>query len=186
LSEVSLPASRQGGHRLQVKVLDLGTGSGCIAITLAKQFPAADILACDISEAALEVASLNAGLHGVKIEFKKSDLFAACNLISDTCDLIVSNPPYIASGDFKDLQPEISYEPPVALNAGEDGLDLYRRIIKEAPPYLKSRGFLLMELGFAQAGPVKKIFHRKNNFKIIETVRDYNNIERVIVAQKEG
>ena len=118
------------------KVLDLGTGSGCIAIALAKEFPGAEFLACDISKEALKVAAQNALLQGVNIDFKEGDLFEACDLQDEAFDLIVSNPPYIATGDFPSLQPEIGYEPRIALDGGEDGLAFYRRIIAGAGRYL--------------------------------------------------
>jgi release factor glutamine methyltransferase len=97
--------------------------------------------------------------------------------------MIISNPPYIASAEIDDLQPEISYEPRIALDGGRDGLDFYRRIIAESPKYLKEGGYLIMEIGFGQKDRIKNIFQKSENFEIIEVVRDYSSIERVIVAK---
>ena len=169
-----------------LNILDLGTGSGCIAVSLAKHLPQCQIDALDISAGALAVARENAKLNQVKVNFIQSDLFHNAKLGSAAYDIIVSNPPYVASQDLKQLQVEISYEPPGALDAGKDGLDFYKRIINESPKYLKPEGLLILEIGFRQGSSIEKIFQNAGVFKIIEVIPDYNNIERVIVAKKYG
>lgn len=166
-----------------VKLLDIGTGSGNIAVSLAKFLPRARIYATEISKQALEVAKDNAKSNNVEINFIQSDLFNNYELRTNNYELIISNPPYIATSEIELLQPEIRYEPRIALDGDKDGLDFFRRIIKEAPKYLKENGFLIMEMGFNQAESVKNIFQNSPGFEIIEVVKDYNNIERVIVAQ---
>jgi release factor glutamine methyltransferase len=182
------------------KILDLGTGSGCIAISLAKHLPHLHIDASDISDKALRVAKENAGLNGVKINFIQSDLFtpleaghrrcptAACGSLPLTgftsYDIIISNPPYIAAPQIRKLQPEIGFEPEVALNGGIDGLDFYRRLILSASNYLKKNGLLILEIGFDQSKELAALFKSRPGFEIIKIIKDYNNIDRIIVARK--
>lgn len=163
------------------KILDLGTGSGCIAVSIAKLVPQASIAACDISEEVLQLAQENALLHNVNIKFLLSDLFT--RLGKEKFDLIISNPPYISTNEFCSLAKEISFEPALALKAGIDGLDFYRRIIKQAAAYLNNNGLLIFEVGINQSLPVKKIL-RDEKFSDIKIIKDYNNIERVIISRK--
>jgi len=166
-----------------LKILDLATGSGCIAVSLAKYLDnLAKIYAVDICPQALAVAKLNACLHQVKVGFLRSDLLQG--LKYGSFDIIVSNPPYISAEDIDKLPVEISYEPRRALWGGRDGLRFFRRIIREAPFYLNTTGYLLMEIGFGQLNSIKNIFKKIKNLRIIDTVKDYNNIDRIIVAQK--
>jgi release factor glutamine methyltransferase len=167
------------------KILDLGTGSGCIAVSLARFLPNAEITATDISSRALKIAAANAASNNVKIDFLCSDLFGALDAVRQKYDIIVSNPPYVASGEIGKLQQELRHEPLIALDGGEDGLEFYSRIIKDAPDYLEAGGSLVMEIGFDQAGRIENIFKRSKKFKAIEIIKDYNNIERVIVARRE-
>jgi release factor glutamine methyltransferase len=167
-----------------LKVLDLGTGSGCIAVSLAKRLPLASIDALDISAEALKLARENARTHKVIINFMRSDLFNTPRILSSSYQLIISNPPYIPAGEISSLQPEVRYEPRLALEAGLDGLDFYRRIIKDSPAYLGKGGYLALELGFGQHPAVQEIFELYPEFEIIEVVRDYSGIERVMVARK--
>lgn len=175
------------GYKSQVtskRILDVGTGCGCVAISLAKLLSNVNIMATDISKKALRVATFNANLHKVQINFVQSDLFT-CYLLRATCyNIIVSNPPYIPTEEIDDLQPEIRHEPRIALDGGKDGFDFYRRIIKESPHYLKKGGFLIMEIGYNQRKDIENIFRKQKIFAIIGVIKDYNNIERVIVAQK--
>lgn len=166
-------------------ILELGTGSGCIAISLAKFLPQVKITAVDISSDALSAAKENALLNGVeeRINFVQSDLFGSPELSGRSYGLIVSNPPYIPAKDIKGLQREISYEPRIALDGGSDGLDFYRRIIAEAPQFLKNDGLLIIEMGYNQFSEIKNIFEKTGNFEIIEVVKDYNSIDRVITGQ---
>lgn len=164
-------------------VLDVGTGSGCIAVTITKEMPGASVTASDISDKALETAEDNAREHGVygKIEFVLGD---ALKPFSDAAfDLIVSNPPYIAEEDLCALEPEVrDYEPRAALISGPDGLDVIMDIISEAPRALKDGGFCIIEIGEGQADRVKDLFNKKG-FTEIRTIKDLNGIERVVSAK---
>jgi release factor glutamine methyltransferase len=173
-----------GCQASSLNILEVGTGSGCIAISLAKFILNAEVTAVDISAEALMVAAENARLNRVKINFIQSDLFNSCGLQPRTCDLIVSNPPYVRTEEIKHLQPEIGYEPAIALDGGEDGLDFYGRIISGSAPYLKKGGFLIMEIGIGQKGALENIFQRYEGFKIAEFIKDYNGIYRIAVARK--
>ncbi len=166
-----------------LKILDIGAGSGCIAISLAKLLPHANITAIDISEKAIRIAQQNTTLNNVKINFFLSDLFSNYELQTMNYELIVANPPYIPTAEIETLQPEIKYEPRIALDGGKDGLDFYRRIISDSLHYLKEGGFLIMEMGFNQKDHIKNIFQKSANYKIIEVIKDHNNIDRVIVAK---
>lgn len=168
-----------------VDILEIGTGSGCIAVSLAKFLPEGKIVATDISETALAIARENAELNNVadRVKFIQSDLFSACGLQPAACELIVSNPPYIPKAEIKKLQPEIKYEPSIALDGGKDGLDFYRRIIEESPRFLKKAGFLILEMGFDQCESIKRMFKLSGKFEVKEVIKDYNNIQRVIVAR---
>lgn len=165
-------------------ILDMGTGSGCIAVSLAKFIPGLIITSIDISEKAIEVARQNALLNNVKINFLVSDLFSNAELRTMHYELIISNPPYVATEEIKSLQPEIVYEPYIALNGGRDGLDFYRRIADSAFTYLEEGGLLVMEMGFGQNEQIENIFQKSKKFEIISTVKDYNNIDRIIVMQR--
>jgi release factor glutamine methyltransferase len=187
------------------KILDVGTGSGCIAINLAKFLRDAKIYATDISKEALEIAKKNALLNNVEISFFRGNLFTSypeCCYSKKLCfgipkrhkdirdepgarsyELIISNPPYIPTAEIENLGPELSYEPRIALDGGEDGLDFYRRLIKESSTYLKRNGFLILEIGFNQCSAIKKLFNSVGKFEIIEVVKDYNSIDRIIVAR---
>lgn len=167
----------------QLNILDLGTGSGCIAISLAKLIPDAKISASDISRQALKIAGLNAKLNNVNINFLQGNLFGAYGLKLKTFDLIVSNPPYIASSEIKKLQPEVQREPLIALDAGKDGLYFYKRISRQARKYLRNEGFLILEIGINQKDAVEKNLQNSGYFEIIEVIKDYNEIDRVIVAK---
>ncbi len=169
----------------KMRILDIGTGSGCIAVSLAKFIPQAFIDAVDISFDALEVAKINAGLNGVKdkIEFIKSNLFDNDIIRQGNYDIIISNPPYIATREINGLDKEVKSQPGLALDGGYDGLDFYHRIIKDAPNYLKAKGFLIMEIGFKQRLKVENIMSKKQKIKLLKVVKDYGDIERVLVAQ---
>jgi len=164
------------------RALDLGTGSGCIAVALFKNLADLEIDASDISDKALAVARQNSGLNGSRINFIKSDLFG--DLKYSDYGIIISNPPYIPRAEIKKLQPELQFEPEIALSGGNDGLDFYRRIILGASDYLKENGLLIMEIGFGQKKDLELIFERSKSIKVVRIVKDYNNIERVIVARK--
>lgn len=157
-------------------VLDLGTGSGCIAITLALERPAAHVTAVDRSAQALAVARRNAGALGAQVEFLASDWFAA--LAGRRYDLIVGNPPYIATADPHLARGDVRFEPLSALAAGSDGLDDLRRLIGTARVHLKPGGVLLLEHGYDQAEAVRSLLH-ENGFRHPESWTDLAGIPRV-------
>jgi release factor glutamine methyltransferase len=164
------------------RVLDIGTGSGAIAIALAANAPGAKIIATDISKEALEVARRNAIRHrcGDRIEFRAADLFPNDD---SRFDLIVSNPPYVAADDLETLEPEIRlHEPRLALVFGADGLDMSRRIATTSRMRLDSDGAVMVEIGAGQATAVEALF-RRAGFSNIDAVRDLARLERVISAR---
>ncbi|MGE5307826.1 MAG: peptide chain release factor N(5)-glutamine methyltransferase [Deltaproteobacteria bacterium] len=165
-------------------ILDIGTGSGCIAVSLAKSLPSAKIIAVDLSPEALAVAVENARRNkvGGRIDFIRADV-AGENALPE-CAMVVSNPPYVRSEEIDGLQAEVRREPRTALDGGEDGLDCYRAIARRASGCLKKGGFLLLEIGAGQAAGVKAILTARGMFVIREIVRDYASIERVVVAQR--
>lgn len=164
--------------------LDFGTGSGCLAVMLAKKCPLAEIHALDISAEAIEVARENAKRHGVeeRIQFHHANGFAAFPN-EKQFELIVSNPPYIPSGEIATLEPEVrDHDPRSALDGGADGLDFYRTLAREAQSYLTGSGRLMLEFGEGQAESIKKIFEEQK--WIVEAIeRDYNQRERILVAR---
>jgi release factor glutamine methyltransferase len=168
-----------------LEVLELGTGCGCIAVTLALLAKNISLTATDISGDALSVARENAFINKAssRINFIQSDLFYLCNR---AYDVIISNPPYVASWAIDSLQPEVRREPRIALDAGEDGLLFFRRIIQESPHYMARDGLLILEIGFGQLEPIRNLFATARDFEIIHVVTDFNLIERVIVAKRIG
>lgn len=164
----------QGG----VNILDLCTGSGCIAIALAKRFPLAIVCGIDKSRDAIVYAVRNAVENKAgNVQFLQGDLFEPVRNMKFDC--IVSNPPYVRRAEITNLQREIrDYEPIEALDGGEDGLDFYRRIFKEAPMFLKENGLLIMELGVNQSGDIKELVEGAG-FKEVEFIKDYAGIERI-------
>lgn len=171
----------------EVTVLDLCTGSGCIAVSIAKELTLDRVYAIDVSEGALRIAQENAKRIGVwdKITFLSGDLFNALEGIGleGAIDLIVSNPPYVSRAEMNTLQPEImDYEPALALYGGEDGLDFYSRIIHDSPRYLSPEGALIMELGYGKAEGVRHLLEEEKVFAGIEIIKDLAGIDRVIKA----
>jgi release factor glutamine methyltransferase len=158
------------------KVLDLGTGSGIVAISLALECPAAQVTAVDISSAAISVARNNAGRLGAKVDFCQSDWFE--NLATDKFDLIVSNPPYVADGDPHLLLNGLPFEPRLALTDGADGLACIRRIVAGATGYLNPGAWLLFEHGYDQAEASRNLLTAAA-FKAAYTHPDLAGIDRV-------
>ena len=167
----------------EMKVLDMCTGSGCIAVALKLMCPDASFTACDISEKALGVAQENARINGADIRFVQGDLFE--NLGKEKYSVIVSNPPYVTTGEYETLSPEVKHhEPEGALVAGEDGLDIYRRLIPAAKEHLTQGGYLLMEIGCAQGMPVRNIME-ETGFKDVKIIKDLAGLDRVACGRSE-
>jgi release factor glutamine methyltransferase len=163
------------------KIADVGTGSGIIAVTLARSRANVEVTALDISPAALEIARRNAEIHGVlkRIPFLESDLLAA--VAEKQFDMVVSNPPYIAETDRETLEPQVrDYEPGLALFGGPTGLEIYQRLIPQAARILRPDGWLLMEIGAGQDMQLKQLLIR---WKRISFVKDLQGIPRVAIAQ---
>ncbi len=163
-----------------MKILDIGTGTGIIAITLAKHIENADITAVDISDAALKLAYENAKLNNVEIKFKKSNIYDS---IDERFDMIVSNPPYISEHERTKLQKELSYEPEIALFSGEDGLDMIREIISKSDYYLNNKGIIIIEIGYDQGEAVSELLIQLG-FTEVEITKDYNDFDRIVSARK--
>jgi release factor glutamine methyltransferase len=166
------------------RVLDVGTGSGALALALKKEYPNADVLAVDLSEDALAVARDNAERLRLEVAFATSDLLSA-TVGQDPFDLIVSNPPYIPGAEIAGLAPEVRCEPQLALDGGPDGLALVRRLIDQAPPALAAGGALAMEIGAGQAGDVARLMSDAG-YVNVATRRDLAGIERVVVGHRPG
>lgn len=159
-------------------ILDIGVGSGCIAVALAKHLPEATVQGVDRSAAALALARRNVERHGVRVTLMEGSLFEP--VAGERFDMIVSNPPYIPTADIETLQPEVrDAEPRGALDGGADGLDLYRLIVSGAPGHLAPGGWLLVEVGISQAPPVVTLFERAG-FGDCFTAQDPNGIDRVV------
>jgi release factor glutamine methyltransferase len=173
-----------GDRARPARIVDVGTGSGCIAIALAKTLPASEILATDASPDALEVAAANAQRHGVEknVRFLRGDLLEA---LPDSwqADAIVSNPPYIASGELAQLPREVKdFEPVRALVAGEDGLEVIRRLVAAAGRFLSSPdGFVALEIGAGQRAAVEQLLVRAG-YRLARVWKDLQGHDRVIVA----
>jgi release factor glutamine methyltransferase len=169
----------------QLEVADLCTGSGNVAVALASERPAARIVATDISRSALDVARLNAARHGVsgQIEFRQADLLDGLDRLFD---LIACNPPYVADGDRRGLQPEVrDHEPDVALYGGADGLHLVERLVGNAASHLRSGGYLLFEFGFGQDERIESLVAGAPGLTLLELKRDLQGIARTAVARRE-
>jgi len=170
-SPFSMPAS--------LKILDLCTGSGCLALALARAFPRSEVIGTDISETALAYAGENARLNGIRnVRFLKGDLFKP--LLGMRFHIIVSNPPYIRKADMGDLQPEVAaWEPRQALDGGDDGLAFYREILPQSKEHLENGGILVVELGQGQSPDVLRILE-KSEIGHFSVICDYAGNERIL------
>jgi release factor glutamine methyltransferase len=171
-------------------ICDLCTGSGCVAVAIAKNFPDAEIIATDISDAALKTAAVNVEKHRLKDRIKLlcGDLFDPImpQLDVDKFDLIVCNPPYTKAAEFESLEKNVkAYEPRIALYAGEDGLDVYRRIIEKVDDFLKTNAALILEIGFAQGRAIKELLEQAGTFAEIKIEKDFHNNDRIAIAKKQ-
>lgn len=165
------------------KILDLCTGSGAIAVSLAKYLPQSEITAIDISNDALKIAKKNAVSNNVEnqITFISSDMFT--NLNEEKFDIIVSNPPYIKTNVIDNLDIQVKNEPHIALDGGKDGLYFYKKIINESYQYLKYKGFLCLEIGFDQKIDVIELIENTNNFDGTYSKKDLYDNDRIIITQ---
>lgn len=188
------PAAAESGREpLGLRVADVGTGSGCLAVTLAAELPTARVVAFDVSRGALEVAARNAARHGVsnRIDFVERDVreglgaqaAAAPDLAPDRFDLIVSNPPYVPTRNLETIAPEVrEHEPSLALFAGEDGLELIDALVSAAAAVLARDGWLVFEIGYGQAEAVRAIVD-SSGFTATRIVPDLQGIPRTVVAR---
>lgn len=168
----------------KLSVLDVGTGSGAIALSIAKELPEADVWASDVSADALETARANASKHGLdnRVRFIESDLFSAFN-DPQLFDAIISNPPYIPKEDYDSLPPEVGqYEPRTALDGGEEGLFFIKRLILEAKEFLKPGGWLLMEMAPFQTEKALDLITQTGFYREHKVIMDYSHKERVLMA----
>ena len=171
-------------------VCDLCTGSGCIAVAIARNYPDCQIIATDISDAALSVAAKNIEKHRLKerIRLLCGDLFDPIvpQLDVEKFDLIVCNPPYVSAAEFEKLGKNVKdYEPKLSLFAGDDGLDIYRRIIERVGTFLKSDAAIMLEIGYNQGQAVKQLLEQASCFGEITIEKDFNNNDRIAIAKKQ-
>lgn len=166
-------------HLKEPKVLDLCTGSGAIAVSIAKYVPNSIIFASDISKQALEIARQNDNEN--KVNFVHSNLFEN---IDGEFNVIVSNPPYIKTSEIQRLSKEVQNEPLLALDGGQDGLLFYREIIKQAHKYLEEQGYLCIEIGEDQKEQVITLINNCNYYKNIQAFKDLSGHDRVIICEK--
>jgi release factor glutamine methyltransferase len=170
-----------------LRIADVGTGSGCIAVALAREFPQAQIVATDISAAALEVARRNAARHGMqdRISMVRTNLLQSYLDAAELFDLIASNPPYVGRAEQGNLQREVvEHEPHQALFAGEDGLNVYPEIIAQAARLLKPGGLLVVELGYGQAENVSGMIAKDAGWTRVSIAPDLAGIPRVLAAER--
>ncbi len=185
-----LPDHRHsGGGDAPKRVLDLGTGSGAVVLSLASERPENDYYASDISVPAIQVARNNAagsGLDG-KVRFLAGNWFQPLSPDGPPFHLIVSNPPYIRSPDIGGLQPEIhEFEPKIALDGNVDGLGCLSRIIRGATAYLMRQGYLILEIGYDQKDDVRRLAESSGDYEKIKFFKDYNGLNRVVCMRKKG
>jgi release factor glutamine methyltransferase len=169
----------------KMKILDIGTGSGAIAIALAKEMPHAKVMATDISPAAVNLAQKNAAALGLKekIDFRQGNLFEP---VDGIFDIIVCNPPYISAQDYEKLPAGVkNYEPQDALLAGKSGLEFYEKLIYQAAGFVQKIGWLLLEIGAKQEAGVRGIMETSSCYDSIEMSRDYAGLPRVIKARRK-
>ena len=168
-------------------ICDLCTGSGCVAVAIARNFANCRIVATDISDAALAVAEKNVAKHGLmnRIKLLQGNLFEPdiAGLGPAKFDLIVSNPPYVSEHEYENLAPNIKdYEPKSALTAGKEGLDIIKRIIADTNQHLKPVGILMLEIGNEQGNAVRNLLETAGYFDAVKIEKDYSNLDRLVIA----
>jgi release factor glutamine methyltransferase len=177
-------AKQHGG---ELRIADVGTGSGIIAVTMAKQVKKSQVMAIDVSPAAIEVAKRNAEKHGVadRVQFVESDLFSKV-AVDKKFDLLLSNPPYVASEEMTTLQADVrDHEPHLALDGGKLGTEIIERLIPQAAERLNPGGWLLIEVGAENAGRVEELVRGNPTFELAETIKDIANLPRVVQAKRK-
>ena len=189
LTEKAIEFLRKRPQETEQYVCDLCTGSGCIAVAIAKNCKAVKVIATDISDAALSVAARNVTEYKLqdRIQLLCGDLFEPVieGLDVTRFDLIVCNPPYVTSSEYHELENKVKdYEPKQALYAGRDGLDIYRRIAAIIGEHLKEDGALMLEIGFAHGNSVRKLLEKTELFSNIQIEKDFNNNDRIVLAKK--
>ena len=174
----------EDAHIERPRVLDIGTGSGVIAVTLAAERNDAAVVALDISPEALEVARRNARDLGAaeRIDFRLSNFYEKV-APGESFDLILSNPPYISEKEYPTLQQEVLHDPRIAMTAGEDGLDAIREIIRGAPGFLAPEGRVMFEIGFSQADAIEKIVGQDARYLSFNCARDLNRLDRIAILR---
>ncbi len=180
---VDFLASRPGPQR----ILDLGTGSGAIAVSVARECAGAEVWATDVSAAALAVARENARRHGVdrRMRWLEGDLFTPLRGLSESFDALVSNPPYIPSREMARLPRDVGeWEPALALDGGTDGMDFYRRIVRDGTSLLREGGLLALEVGGDLAGRVSELFRAHGELRRVRVPRDYAGLPRVVAGER--
>jgi len=190
-SEILVETVLRLARRPDPVLVDVGTGSGCLAVALAHALPGALVHATDACEEALAVARLNAASNDVsgRIAFYHGDLLAplAGRGLEGRIDVVVSNPPYIPEADFADLPPEVhDHEPRAALLAGPDGLAVHRRLVREAPPFLSAGGLLVVEMGAGQETPLRALYGSSLVLEVVEVVPDLAGIPRALTARRRA
>ncbi len=180
-------SGQEKSNRSMLRVLDLGTGSGVLAVTLARHARRVSLFASDASFAAVRVARRNARDCGVddRIRFVCGDWLLPFKAPACAFDAVVTNPPYVRSGEIPKLQQEIACEPRLALDGGADGLDAVRRILLEAHAFLRPGGVLMMEIGFDQKGAVEALAQSRPQYRTPRFVKDYKGRDRVVILEKE-
>ena len=164
------------------RILDIGTGSGVIAVTLAGELIDTEITAIDICQAALDVAKKNAAKLSPEktISFLKSDLFESLNN-TKKFDLVLSNPPYITEEEYLSVPPEVKADPKIAITSGSDGLDAIKVILKKAPDYLAVNGRIMFEIGHKQSEKISKLVESDSRYSSISILKDLNDIDRIVI-----
>jgi release factor glutamine methyltransferase len=172
----------EGPSRL--RLLDVGTGSGCIALALASELPHIEIHACDISEEALEVARINAArlALGGRVLFRKSDLLNV--YAGERFDFVISNPPYVGEADADKVQKQVrEFEPRIAVFSGEEGLDIYRKLVPQAHEHLRAGGWFVAEIGFSEEAKIRRLL---KDWQDVQVTADLQGIPRVVAARKRS
>ncbi|HZI58358.1 MAG TPA: peptide chain release factor N(5)-glutamine methyltransferase [Verrucomicrobiae bacterium] len=165
----------------RLRILDVGTGSGCIALALASELPHAEIHACDISDDALEMARVNAArlALGGRVLFRKSDLLSV--YLGEKFDFVISNPPYVGEIDADKVQKQVrEFEPKIAVFSGREGMEIYRRLIPEAQDALRPGGWFVTEIGYSEEEKVRNLLH---GWSDVQVTADLQGIPRVIAAR---